>query len=173
MHPRPRRWLRSNRLLHHRIGIGFAGERSRTGQATPSQSIAARTRVTTALARPPPRYDACAGWIRTNFSRSEVSALFTTDKCVSRGTVDAAHGRFAVEELRAFTTWNLENSPSFPHDKGFGEAGNKNPSGASAREGFETRTLRNGISPFRLREKARARQPRRNPLGCARSASAG
>jgi hypothetical protein len=39
---------------------------------------------------------------------SEVSGLFTTDKVVSRGTVDVGLGSLANEVSRVFTTWNLK-----------------------------------------------------------------
>lgn len=152
--------------------LGLSGNGRERGQATPSQSIAARTRDTTALAEPPPRYDACAGWIRTNLVQSEVSALFTTDKLCFQGNGRRGLG-FTDEELRVFTTWKSQNSPSaFPHDKNFGEAGNKNPSGAWAQEGFETRTLWNELSSFRLHEKACARRLRTERMAHARSTTA-
>jgi hypothetical protein len=47
------------------------------------QGLALGARDTTIFAGSPPRYDACAGWIRTSFIQSEVSALFTTDKLYS------------------------------------------------------------------------------------------
>ena len=61
-------------------------------------------------------------------------------KCIQGNERRRRQARFAVEVSRVFTTWN-SNSPWFPHDKGFGAAGNKNPSGAWAREGFEHSNL--------------------------------
>ena len=161
--------LRSNRSLHHRSGNRFVGERSSTGQATPSQSIATRTRDTTALARPPPRYDACAGWIRTSFFQSEVSALFTTDKLYPGER--ATQARVDLKsKYPASSPPGIQNSPLFPHDKGFGAAGNKNPSGAWL-GGVRTIELKNGLSPFHLHEKARARRHRLERTAQIRSAA--
>jgi hypothetical protein len=74
----------------------------------------------------------------------------------SRGTDDAA--LFCNEEIRAFTTWNLvslcrSNLLRFRCWSFVGPE-TKNPSGASAREGFGKPNW-NGLRPFRLREKAR------------------
>jgi hypothetical protein len=167
LNPRHRRYERSNRSLHHRSGNCFVGERPRAVSATSAQSIAARTRDTTALARPPPRYVMRTGGIRTRFSQVRSIRALHHRQTVSRGTGDVGLGSLANEVSRVFTTWN-SNSPSFPHDKGFGAAGNKNPSGAWLWRGSNDRTL-NGLSPFHLREKARARRRRPEPMAQARS----
>ncbi len=65
----------------------------------------------------------------------EVSVLFTTDKNVSRGNVRRGI-RFYRTKESASSPPGLWNSPFRFQHKGFGEAGNKNPSGAWAREGF-------------------------------------
>lgn len=86
MHPRLVVGKRSNRLLHHRIGIGFVGERARAVSATPSQSLRQGlplgARVTTALARPPPRYDACTGGCRNPlFQERSIRTLHHRQTC--------------------------------------------------------------------------------------------
>ena len=128
MNPRPRRYQRSIRSLHHRRGVRFVGERSRTD---------------------------C--WIRTNFYRPKYPPSSPPTN-LDPGERPARFG-VANEEVRAFTTWNL-NSPLFPDDKGFGEAGNKNPSGAWAREGFEKPNVNERQPILPPRESARMAPPR-------------
>jgi hypothetical protein len=111
--------------------------------------------------------------VEPTYPERSIRALHHRQICIQgngrRGPLGLAN-----EEIRVFTTWNLQNSPSFPHDKGFGAAGNKNPSGAVSSGGVrKRRTFQNGLNPFHLREKARAHQPRRKPMASARSASAG
>jgi hypothetical protein len=82
----------------------------------------------------------------------EVSGLFTTDRWF-QGNERRGSGRLTDEEVRVFTTW-ISKSPlvsSFSCSSG---AGNKNPSGAWAREGFDRLELWSGLKPFRLRESA-------------------
>jgi len=81
----------------------------------------------------------------------------TPDTCrltpVSRGTSDVGLGSLANEVSRVFTTWN-SNSPSFPHDKGFGAVGNKNPSGAWLWRGSKHRTLNGSAHSTSARKRA-------------------
>lgn len=62
----------------------------------------------------------------------EVSVLFTTD---NQYPGEQAARLFFAEGIGAFTTWSLQNLLCFPFSCS-GGAGNKNPSGAWAREGF-------------------------------------
>ena len=64
----------------------------------------------------------------------------------------------------------IQNSPSFPHDKGFGEAGNKNPSGARLWRGSKLELV-NGLSPVHLHEKARVHRRRSERMAQIRSAT--
>lgn len=97
-------------------------------------------------------------------SWSEVSAPFTTDKMFPGERSIRLMGRFAVEEVRIFTTWNSKTLLASLMKAAVGLE-TKNPSGALAREGFVKRTLRNDISSFRLRETVRAhKSPAR--MGC-------
>lgn len=132
LHPRPRRCERRNRLLHHRIGIGFVGERSRTGQAI----IIARPFGSEPASR---RFLRIASTVRCMrrldsnqlFPERSIRALHHR-QTVFRGTSGAAL-LFSKTKKSAPSPPELKLSfkrLAFPHDEGFGEAGNKNPSGA-------------------------------------------
>ena len=112
-------------LIHHWCGKLVCRGTGETGVAAnraqgASLSRFARTRVTTPLARAPPRYAIDLRREPQKWSGlwSEVSELFTTDKAVSRGTDGAALLVWQNEEIRAFTTWTLKIllcvQPTFP-----------------------------------------------------------
>ena len=71
-------------------------------------------RVTTALARPPPRYDACAGGFRAPHYQSEETALFTTDKLRAG---ERAARLFIVTKNSAPSPPAIPNPPSFPRER--------------------------------------------------------
>lgn len=108
------------------------------------------------LRRAPPRYGQDAGFSPRPLSwRSgwrEVSGLFTTDRWF-QGNERHGSGRLTDEEVRVFTTW-IQSFSSVSRFSCSGGDGNKNPSGAWAREGFDQIELWSGLKPFRLRESA-------------------
>ena len=146
---------RCNRSLHHRSGIearGTVEDGKTAGNARPlpfRRSPNPRRNV--------PREDAST--VRTSRRRFEIGSFgakypsSSPPQLASRGTDGAA--LFFHEERRAFTTWNRQTllqvsssgTPKGPETK--------NPSGASLGRGSGNRTGR-GLSPFRLRETARA-----------------
>ena len=158
MNPRHRRYERSNRSLHHRRGVLFVGEQVSTEKrinAAPRANSRARN----------PRHDGlCEGASTVRDTPAslispslceEVSARFTTDKLYPGERATQALGRWQTK-YPASSPPGIQNSPSFPHDKGFGAAGNKNPSGAWLGRGSINRTL-NRLQPIPPpRESARA-----------------
>ena len=130
-------------------------------------AIAAARRLTTKL-QP-------FGWRgfepRVSRVAGEVTDLFTTGWATRiQGNERRRHRVDLQSKYPASSPPGIQNSPSFPHDKGFGEAGNKNPSGAWL-GGVRTIELKNGLSPFHLHEKARARRHRLERMAQIRSAA--
>lgn len=90
----------------------------------------------------------------------EVSVLFTTDNQYpgERATRPLAFPRRRNPRLHHL---DFQNLLCFPFN-GCGGAGNKNPSGAWAREGFDQLELWKAAKPFRLRESACTGNPVRS-----------
>jgi hypothetical protein len=107
-------------------------------------------------------------WLDSNqLFQSEVSALFTTDKLVSRGTFDAAGSILSRRNPRLHHL-EFKTLLRFRMTKASERLETKTPP-EHRLGGVRTTNTWNGISPFRLREKARARDRNR---AAARVASA-
>lgn len=107
LHPRPRRCERRNRSLHHRIGIGFVGERSRRAKPSSSQSRRAGLSRSKPATRRPLR-SRLHGTMHApdGFEPPLSSAKYpysSPPTNVFRGTADTALV-FQDEEIRVFTT---------------------------------------------------------------------
>ncbi len=134
LNPRPRRYQRSIRSLHHLRGNwlcrGTFENRTTSANAGPCDP---KARDTTLL---PERLH---GTMQTPFSASmgDLLAKYLSSSPPTNCFPGERATRLVSRRSPRLHHLEFETLLLFPNDKSFEEAGNKNPSGASAREGFE------------------------------------
>jgi hypothetical protein len=86
-------------------GMSKVGEQSKTEEQAKPQDHAIRTRVTTALARPPPRYDSVPLFLRQKGLERRTRLLHHRQGGIPEATSgEQAMRLFFAEGLRTFTT---------------------------------------------------------------------